>query len=104
MTRSRADWEPRCGVQAQHNQNPILGTGLEPRPVTDCLLLWQQLQQAGGVWPPAPSHEPPQPHCPREAHWVLLGLPGKQLLFCSLLDLARAVAGSRSISLSPGLG
>lgn len=33
-----------------------------------------------------------------------MGLPGKQLLFCSLQVLAQAVAGSRSISLSTRVG
>lgn len=88
---------------AQRSQTPIPGTqgwsqGLSP--IVSCS--GSSCSRPGAVWPP--SHEPPQPHGPREVHWALLGLPGKQLLFCSLQVLARAVAGSSSISLSTGVG
>lgn len=63
-----------------------------------CPLLWQWLQQAGMSGPPVLSHKPPWPRCPPEAHSALPGLPGKQLLFCLLLVLARASAGSTAAS------
>lgn len=70
--------------------------GLFPLPVTD---LAAAAAGSGLPGPPASSHEPPRPRCPPEARSALLGLPGKQLLFCSSLVLARAVAGSAAASL-----
>lgn len=105
VTHSRADWEPQGGVQAWHSQNPIPGTqGWSQSLSLIVSCSGSSCSRLRAVWPPGSPHEPPQPHCPGEVHWVLLGLPGKQLLFCSSLVLAQAVAGSRSISLSTGVG